>query len=352
MRSGVRNMAGWSVTTTPDSPNGRLGAGRPEDDVRLCFLIEEQYRHDSMPMNVVGQLTAWGHRVDVLRPGSSLIRLSDTVRAGTHDAWVLKTVSGGPGLTLLEAAAGAGLTTVNDVRSIRLVRDKVLASVLAERAGLPVPATYSAAGPELLAQVPAADFPLVVKPAGGSSGRGVCLVAAPEELAAAGPELSGEGPLIAQPYVPNSGADLKVYCVGGEQYATLRCSPLHPGAAVRERAVPLPAEVARLVTEVGAVFGLDLYGVDVLLGPDGPVIVDINDFPSFRQVPDAVRRVARAVLDLARADGCASPEGVVSPPAARVPAPAPSPLSPSHPASPSSPAGVGGLPTAVRRPGA
>lgn len=47
-------------------------------------------------------------------------------------------------------------------------------------------------------------------------------------------------------------------------------------------------------------FGLDLYGVDVLLGPDGPVVVDINDFPSFRQVPDAVSRVARAVLRLAR----------------------------------------------------
>lgn len=47
-------------------------------------------------------------------------------------------------------------------------------------------------------------------------------------------------------------------------------------------------------------FGLDLYGVDVLLGPDGPVVVDINDFPSFRQVPDAVARVSRAVLRLAR----------------------------------------------------
>ncbi|MGW1176806.1 hypothetical protein ACWD4P_24200, partial [Kitasatospora sp. NPDC002543] len=31
----------------------------------------------------------------------------------------------------------------------------------------------------------------------------------------------------------------------------------------------------------------------VLLGPDGPVVVDVNDFPSFRQVPDAVARVAR-----------------------------------------------------------
>ncbi|WP_406418928.1 hypothetical protein [Streptomyces sp. NBC_00842] len=52
-------------------------------------------------------------------------------------------------------------------------------------------------------------------------------------------------------------------------------------------------------------FGLDLYGIDVVLGPDGPVIVDINDFPSFRQVPDAVSRLAGAVLDLARTGGAA-----------------------------------------------
>ncbi len=64
--------------------------------------------------------------------------------------------------------------------------------------------------------------------------------------------------------------------------------------------MPLPAEVAQIAAQVGEVFGLDLYGVDVLLGPDGPVVVDINDFPSFRQVPDAVARVARAVLRLAR----------------------------------------------------
>lgn len=87
--------------------------------MRLCFLVEEQYRYDGMPLDVIRQLTAWGHQVDVLWPGRSLLPLSEAVRAGSHDAWVLKTVSGGPGLTLLEAAAAVGLTTVNDVRAIR-----------------------------------------------------------------------------------------------------------------------------------------------------------------------------------------------------------------------------------------
>ncbi|KOU89972.1 MULTISPECIES: ATP-grasp domain-containing protein [unclassified Streptomyces] len=274
--------------------------------MRLCFLVEEHYRHDGMPNEVIGQLTAWGHRVDVVRPGGSLLRMTGAVDAGAHDAWVLKTVSGGPGLTLLEAAAAAGLTTVNDARSIRGVRDKALAAAIGRGRGLPLPPTYAVARPELLREVPAAEYPLVVKPADGSSGRAVHLVSSPERLETLLPALTGEGMLIAQPYVPNSGTDIKVYAVGGELFATERCSPLHPDPSVRERRVPLSAEVAAIAAQVGAVYGLDLYGVDVLLGPDGPVVVDVNDFPSFRQVPDAAARVARAVLDLARAGGPAA----------------------------------------------
>ncbi|MGW3568415.1 ATP-grasp domain-containing protein [Streptomyces sp. NPDC000941] len=268
--------------------------------MRLCFLVEEHYRYDGMPLEVIRQLTAWGHRVDVVWPGSSLVSVSEAVGAGSHDAWVLKTVSGGPGLTLLEAAAAVGLTTVNDARSIRGVRDKVLAAAIGTARGLPMPRTYAAARPESLAEIPEAEFPLVVKPADGSSGRAVRLVSSPDRLAGLRAELAGEGMLIAQPYVANSGVDLKVYCVGGELYATERSSPLHPGEPVRERRVALSAEVGRIVAEAGAVYGLDLYGVDVLLGPDGPVIVDVNDFPSFRQVPDAAARVGQAVLELAR----------------------------------------------------
>ncbi|MDX2390559.1 MULTISPECIES: hypothetical protein [unclassified Streptomyces] len=275
--------------------------------MRLCFLVEEHYRHDGMPNEVIRQLTSWGHRVDVVRPGGSLLRMAEVVRAGVHDAWVLKTVSGGPGLTLLEAAAATGTTTINDARSIRGVRDKALAAALGSAHGLPMPPTYAVARPELLAEVPDSEYPLVVKPADGSSGRAVHLVPSPDRLAELLPVLAGEGMLIAQPYVPNPGTDIKVYCVDGELFATERCSPLHPDPAVRERRVPLPAEVAAIAARVGAVYGLDLYGVDVLLGPDGPVVVDVNDFPSFRQVPDAAARVARAVLALARAGGAARP---------------------------------------------
>ena len=208
-----------------------LGPGLSDRPMRLCFLVEEQYRHDGMPVEVIRQLTAWGHQVDVLRPGSSLLRLSDVVRAGSHDAWVLKTVSGGPGLSLLEAAAAVGLTTVNDARSIRGVRDKALAAAIGRSRGLPMPPTYAAARAGVAGRDTGGGVP-----AGGQARRrqlrdGPWCWCRHRTGWRDGPARvwHGEGMLIAQPYVPNSGVDLKVYCVGGELFATERASPLHPG---------------------------------------------------------------------------------------------------------------------------
>jgi ribosomal protein S6--L-glutamate ligase len=93
--------------------------------------------------------------------------------------------------------------------------------------------------------------------------------------------------------------DIKVYNTGEDLYATVQPSPLHPDIAVPPRTVPLAADLARLVADVGTIFGLDLYGVDVVEGAEGWVVVDVNDFPSFRFVPDAVSRVASTILRLA-----------------------------------------------------
>jgi len=270
--------------------------------MRLCFIVEECYRGDSMPLAVVRQLVEWGHEVDVFEPGRSIARISELACEGEYDAWVLKTVSGGPGLSVLEAVAASGLTTINDANAIRMVRDKAVAAAVARRAGLASPLTYFASAPTLLRQVPADCYPLVVKPTGGNSGRAVHLVAEPAELASLANPLARQGFLIAQPYVANSGIDVKVYSVAGDLHATIRRSPLHPGVPVRGSTTALTNELVRVATAVGEVFGLDLYGVDLVEGPDGWVVVDVNDFPSFRLVPDAVSRVARSILRLAASD--------------------------------------------------
>lgn len=266
--------------------------------MKVCFIVEECYRHDGMPLAVARKMAKWGHDVDVLEPGKSVARVSELLGESNHDAWILKTVSDGPGLSLLEAAAASGMTTINDARAIRGVRDKAVAAAVACRNGLPFPLTYFAAVPKLLRDIPDEHYPLVVKPANGSSGRGVHMVDTPSKLAKIERKVGGEKFILAQSYVTNPGVDIKVYNAGGELYATVQRSPLHPDRPLRAHPVGLASDVAKLVADIGTVFGLDLYGVDLVEGPDGWVVVDVNDFPSFRCVPHAVARVAKAILRL------------------------------------------------------
>src|SRR6476659_5862708 len=197
--------------------------------VRLCFIVEARYENDVMPGAVVDVLRSCGHSVDVLRPNGTVTDLWELLPTDVarYDAFVLKTVSEGPGLSLLDAAAAAGVTTVNDYRAIRLARDKAVAAVRARAAGIPFPKTWFASKSTLLEQIPADVYPLVVKPNHGSALKEVYRVDSPDALAKL-----DIGSLLAQPYLPNPGYDGKLYNTGDEVFATVKRSPLHPGAEV------------------------------------------------------------------------------------------------------------------------
>src|SRR6266536_446154 len=184
--------------------------------MHFCFIIEEQYRYETMPMAVIDQLAQWGYGVDLLEPGIAITCLDDLVQQ-KYDAYILKTVSDGPGLSILEAAEAIGIPTINNSRAIRLVRDKAVATAFAYAQGLPTPLTYFVSQPQLLAQIPVHDYPLVVKPANGSSGRGIHRLNHPGDLKTL--DLSDHNSFwLAQHYVENTGFDIKVYVTGKEVY--------------------------------------------------------------------------------------------------------------------------------------
>jgi ribosomal protein S6--L-glutamate ligase len=266
--------------------------------MQFCFIVEERYRNERMPMAVADELNRQRHDVDVLEPVRTVTCLSEL--AGTdskrYDAFVLKTVSGGPGLTILEAAGALGFVTVNDWRAIRLVRDKAVASAVARQHGLPFPSTYFVARRDLLEQVPSSLFPIVVKPSNGSCGDNVFRAQSPDDLAQLEHEAWADEGVLVQRYVKNPEFDLKLYNTGSGIYAIRRSSPLHPNVKVDARLVPLPDELRRLMIKIGQVFNLDVFGVDVVAGPQGWVVVDVNDFPSFGLVPDAAKSIAQTIV--------------------------------------------------------
>jgi ribosomal protein S6--L-glutamate ligase len=249
-----------------------------------------------MPTIVLSQLIRWGHRVDVLEPQHMITCLSDLFNQH-YDAYILKTVSNGPGLSILEAAEAAGIPTINHSRAIRCVRDKAVAMALAQARGIPTPKTYFVADPRLLDQIPDEQFPLVVKPTHGSSCRDIYYVSSPSELRHLTIELHDYGFWLAQHYEENKGFDIKLYIAGKEVFAVAKPSPLHPDIKVQKRFIPLTPELHSLALSVGKLFGLDIYGLDVVETARGLMVVDINDFPSFGNVPEAEKLVAACILE-------------------------------------------------------
>lgn len=262
--------------------------------MRFCFILEERYAQKPMPMVIADQLEQWGHQIEVLQPYAAVTSLTD-LSLRNYDAYVLKTVSDGPGLTILEAAEAVGIPTINNSRAIRLVRDKAVAVAFAQARGLPVPVTYFVGHPRALVRVPEEVYPVVVKPSNGTSMQDIHLVRTPEEMSQL--TLDEHSYYLAMHYVENTGYDIKLYVTGQEVHAIMKSSPLH--GVVEETEVPVTREMLKIARRVGQVFGLDLYGVDVLETPQGLIIVDINDFPSFYGVPRKVSSVAEYILHAA-----------------------------------------------------
>lgn len=265
--------------------------------MRFCFIVEEQYRNEEMPLVIADQLLQWGHDVDLLEPHAMVTCLSDLANHG-YDAYVLKTVADGPGMSILEAAEAVGIPTINNSRAIRLVRDKAVAAAFARAQGLPIPPTYFVAHPRLLKQIPIEDYPLVVKPSNGSSCRGIYRLNSPVDLVALEIAEAQDSFFLAQRYAENTGFDIKLYVTGPEVFAVAKKSPLHPD--VKEGLIPVTAELRRLALKIGKLFGLDIYGLDVVETPQGLAVIDINDFPSFGLVPRAVARVSEYILHTAK----------------------------------------------------
>src|SRR2546429_9521558 len=103
--------------------------------MRFCFIVEDEYRRQSMPMVIARHLSQSGHDVDLLEPTKTVTALWD-LRRQLYDAYILKTVADGPGLCVLEAAEAAGIPTINNSRGVRLGRGKSFCTAYAYAHGL------------------------------------------------------------------------------------------------------------------------------------------------------------------------------------------------------------------------
>ncbi|HSN15652.1 MAG TPA: hypothetical protein VLT61_13550, partial [Anaeromyxobacteraceae bacterium] len=141
------------------------------------------------------------------------------------------------------------------------------------------------------------DFPMVVKPLFGDNARGVRVVSSRDELS----RLPWSEPLaLAQPFLPSDGDDLKLYVAGAAVWAVKKPSPIFrlSGPARLVRSTPA---LEALAHRCGRLFGLELFGVDCIETPRGPVVIEVNDFPNYSGIDGVDEQLARHVIGRAAA---------------------------------------------------
>jgi ribosomal protein S6--L-glutamate ligase len=259
-------------------------------------LAETRYLEQRQPSGLVAALRARGMPVHVVDPAldpAAVIRQTGRVAVARGRSPAV--------LAALDALQAVGVPVVNRADAIRAVVDKACMAERLAAAGVPGPATRAVPRGELAGALAGGPFPLVLKPVRGDNSRGVVIVRDAEALGA----LAWEEPVaLVQPYVEGDGRDLKLYVAGERVWAVRKASPLLDPAwrSAPAEVVSLDAAWRALALACGRPFGLSLYGVDCVLGADGPAVIEVNDFPNYSGIPDADEALADVVAAAARAE--------------------------------------------------
>ena len=197
-----------------------------------------------------------------------------------------------------------GVLVVNSWASSIACQDRVLMAQRMREAQLPWPETqHFSSLAHLLAQqslLETLPFPLIIKSYYSHRGDLVAKIDTLEQLQALAPQWDQE-PIIIQKFAESDGWDIKIWVIDQQVFAARRRTPLEADAPKED--VPLtanemPADWLRIALEIGRVFNMHLYGVDLLVTAQGPIIVDVNGFPGFRGVPGASSALVELVQRL------------------------------------------------------
>lgn len=251
--------------------------------------------------------------IDLSSPAGLRLRVNETlpravivrsIPAGTFEQVTLR-------LGLLHALEAAGVVVVNAPRAIERCVDKAATSWLLARAGLPTPVTLvvedQAAAAAFVAAEAAIGHEVVVKPLFGSQGRGLRRIGDADALPPA-EEVAGVWYLQRYVGAASGWCDFRVLVVAGRPLAAMRrrgqgwVTNIRQGAVAE--AVPERGMLGSMAVAAAAAVGAFIAGVDLIDGPDGPMVLEVNSMPAWQGLQqvvaiDIARAIATAVVEAA-----------------------------------------------------
>jgi tetrahydromethanopterin:alpha-L-glutamate ligase len=265
----------------------------PEDDWHSKRLVIACARHGEAAVIDPAELSAIVDTQGVVSVSAA------GLPSEAYDAFVLARGMGRAGdadvqFEIYRELEDEGAVVVNRIDPLLAAQDKFRSSRLLARAGVPTPraavAQTARGADDALRQL----RDVVVKPLAGSLGDGVERICSDAGgRAAARERVARDGAVYLQSYVPHPGRDVRVFVVGGRARAAMeRHAP--PGewrtnvsTGGRVEAVPLGSGLMAVAEAAAEAIGLDYAGVDVVVGPEGPTVIEVNGNPSWQGILEA-----------------------------------------------------------------
>lgn len=269
--------------------------------MKICLLAEPG---DNPVLGAALTTLAERHTVLVQDPAelSAQAYLSGQNRLQDVDVYLLKSRSP-KARAFTSAAERGGSLVLNSPAATSAALDRSRMTALLRRGGVAIPRTWQFDSlAEFAERATQPCWPMVVKSRISRRGDLVTLVRDRQELLDLLSQWGNE-PGIAQEFVPNDGFDLKFWVIGQDVSVARRPCALQARDTEHDvwlDPAELPARWLQLVRRAGAALGLELFGVDLVLSNDRPVVIDVNAFPGFRGAPSAAKSFSSFVEDRAR----------------------------------------------------
>jgi ribosomal protein S6--L-glutamate ligase len=172
------------------------------------------------------------------------------------------------------------------------LQNKIYATHRLGLIGVPVPKSWIATNRDHLKEL-LRRHPILLKPHVGGMGRSkfIRFIRTEEDLIE---DIPSSFIYYVQQYISGTGLDLKVYVVGSNVFALRKYfAPQGYTTAVERCAVA--DDVRVIVDRCSRAFGICLFGLDIIESESGPVVVDINYFPSYFGIPEAGELIAEYI---------------------------------------------------------
>lgn len=197
-----------------------------------------------------------------------------------------------------------GVRVLNTPRALAIAESKFLTARILTKAGFPMPETIVTQRVEDVLRFLHRYGDVVAKPLYGFQGRDVIRVSSGDEERLVG-LVDAYRSVMVQPYIPNPGRDIRGFVVGGRVVAAMyRYAPaggwktnIYEGG--RTAGAELTPAAKQLCERAAEAIGLDYTGVDLIEGPDGLLVLEVNGSPGWSGLEEATGKdIARSIIEL------------------------------------------------------